>query len=146
MSAIEIRQPSFAELPGIIRLRYMVLDAPRELPFDPVIRDEDKDPQTIHMAAFDGSSPVSTLRIERHIDYGPYVRRMATAEQYLRRGLGRKVLEQAASLAFEAGVTQLTLHSRPGSEEFYERCGFMPTGEYNEDDYGKYPKMVRAIR
>lgn len=60
--------------------------------------------------------------------YGPglaAIGMVLVAEQYARRGVGRRLMEHVLA---EAGNTPLTLHATPNGQPLYEQLGFTETG------------------
>lgn len=141
---IEYRQPFEVEIPQIEELRFLVLDQPSGQPKQ-LWSVEDSDPQTIHAVAVKDDQVISSLRIEDNPNYGPYVRRMATLPACRYRGVGRGVLALAETLAKLRGVHSLKLHSRGNVIGFYEKCGYMLTGQSNQDGAGIYPEMMKEL-
>jgi GNAT superfamily N-acetyltransferase len=62
---------------------------------------------------------------------------MLIDERYQGRGIGREVLEQVVDLVRADGGTELLTSCDPakgGPGPFYERFGFQPTGELDDDE------------
>jgi GNAT superfamily N-acetyltransferase len=69
--------------------------------------------------------------------FGPwFLWRLIVDERYQRRGIGRAIVDEVVGLIRAEGATELiTGHGKgegdPGG--FYERLGFVPTGEFDSD-------------
>jgi len=55
---------------------------------------------------------------------GEKVRTVSTHPKYLRRGIGKKLVNKVIDYAKKKGVKILKLGSTPYAEEFYKKCGF----------------------
>jgi predicted GNAT family N-acyltransferase len=125
----EVRVPDTAELDAVQQLRHAVLDPAKLVSTELQLGPKDFDPRTIHVAAFAGERVVSTVRLDPQ-DEGVYsVRKMATAEDYRGRGIGRSVLSYAETLAWMQGARVFTLDSRESAIPFYTRLGYLYTGK-----------------
>lgn len=58
-----------------------------------------------------------------------YVRDLFVHPQYFRRGLGRRLFEEAVRFARANGATRIMLTSDPNARPFYERLGFECIGQ-----------------
>ena len=70
---------------------------------------------------------------------------MATDSAYRGRGIGKRVLWFAEKAAARRGATKIILHSRPEAAAFYENCGYVYTGNYEEHDGMNDPEMVKSL-
>jgi len=92
-------------------------------------------PGAIHLAAFDGSSLVSTCFIfPEPCDWQPgrpawRLRSMATDPAVRGTGAGRAVLAAAAEAARDRGAELLWCEAREPAVGFYQRCGWRMHGE-----------------
>ncbi len=142
---IELRQATEHDISQILDVRYRILDEPLGQPRAPWSV-EDANLSTIHVVVADSEQIVSSLRVEQHAEYGPYVRRMATLPEYRRKGLGKQALSFAEAIASISGVSRFSLHSRIDVVEFYKNCGYVLTGRANEDETGIYPEMQKTLQ
>lgn len=128
-AAVVIRAPQPAELQAIRQLRFEVLDVNTGEALK-TTSDRDDNPTSVHMAAFVGDRPISTVRLEpTEVGSTVYrVRRMATAEGYRGQGIGSRVYDAAEAEALKRGATSILLHSRLKACPFYVKAGFSDTG------------------
>ena len=83
------------------------------------------------MAAFSGLKVVGTVRLDL-IETEPSVyevRKMAVDPAERERGIGRRVLEAALAEAHSLGCNLSTLDARREAIPFFERLGFILTGD-----------------
>lgn len=142
---IVIHPPLVREFDAVLDLRYRVLDEPVGLPRKSEPGAHDRDPQSIHMAAFVGQTIVSTVRFDRNGDESYLVRRMATDPSYQGQGIGRQVMQAAEEVAARRGVRRIVLHARIGAVPFYERLGYMKTGNIEIHNGDENPEMIKLI-
>jgi GNAT superfamily N-acetyltransferase len=151
---IIIRETKPEEMLAIEWLRYTELDRPLGLPLAERKEQKiDRLPGTIHIAAFDGDTPVGTLRVEEVDEASGYISWMAVASEMRCFGIGRSCLQFAGMLASDRGLDQLSLHAQPeippyfiDSKPFYEKNGYAETGDIVTEANGDYPYMVKALR
>jgi len=60
-------------------------------------------------------------------------------------GLGRMMMEAGEALAKERGCTHAELHARVYAQPFYEKLGYLPTGEVFLEVGIPHIKMTKAI-
>jgi predicted N-acetyltransferase YhbS len=126
----EVRVPVPDELEAVRQLRHEVLDPARSEDYELTLGRRDFDQHTIHAAAFVGEKVVSTVRFDLLDDGQTYeVRKMATAEQFRRMGIGGRVFRLAEEQAIARGAKEIILDSRAGAEDFYRELGYESTGE-----------------
>jgi ribosomal protein S18 acetylase RimI-like enzyme len=150
---IIIRETKPDEMLAIEWLRYTELDQPLGLPLD-VREDQKKDnqPGSLHVAAFDGATPVGTLRVERLDENQGYIRRLAVAHEVRGLEVGRSCLQYAAMLASERGLKRLSLHARPeipphfrDTQPYFRMLGYTATGSFWVNYTGSYPHMAKDL-
>ena len=98
-----------------------------------------------YRAIYDGEQPVGFVMLSWDVTpvpgkiIGPwFLWKLLIDERHQRRGYGRAALQQIVELVSGAGATELLTSYAPGEGEpwpFYERFGFVPTGE--RDDEGE---------
>lgn len=74
---------------------------------------------------------------------GFYLTRMAVLPEWRGRGVGRALMQAAENEARRAGLPRLTLRVRknlPGNRSYFEKAGFVVTGEGQDD--GRPPYYV----
>ena len=126
-------------------LRYRVLDQPLGLPEKTESGKNDHNPDTIHLAAFDGDRLVTSVRLDKGTDGNYLVRRMATEPAFQGRGLGAKVLLVAEKIAFERGARTIVAHARRSAVGFYEKMGYRLTGKIEIHDGDENPEMIKEF-
>jgi predicted GNAT family N-acyltransferase len=94
---------------------------PRELEFD------ERDPLCLHVLAFDEGTPVGTGRLD--LDYGGKVGRVAVVATHRRSGVGTALMEHLHALAREAKQPRLWCNAQLTAVPFYERLGYVRSGD-----------------
>jgi diamine N-acetyltransferase len=78
---------------------------------------------------------------------GPwFLWRLLIDKRHQRRGYGREALREVIELVRGAGATELFTSYQPGDGEpwpFYERFGFVPTGEMDDTEFVLKLDLVR---
>ena len=77
-----------------------------------------------------------------------YLTRLATRPAWRRRGVGAALLAAAAQVARQGGATRLTLRVRidlPDNRCYFERAGFVVTGEGQDAGRPRYFTMQREL-
>lgn len=134
MSDIELREIHLGNLDEVAELR--VATGQMELVADNAysIAQALLDPEGDCRAAYEENHAVG-FYYTRLLDEGRrlYLCRFMVDHRQQGRGLGRKILRELLNAAFASEHLQcvdLAVSRYPGSAEaFYERCGFLPTGE-----------------
>ncbi len=116
-----------------LAVRHPVLRTGR--PREAAILECDSLPETAHFGAFDGDRliAVATVHPDPCPDRGNVtawrLRGMATLEPYRGRGAGRELIERCVTHVRERGARLLWCNGRVGAARFYERAGFVASGE-----------------
>ena len=63
----------------------------------------------------------------------------------MRRGIGRRLIEDAARIALERGATRIEVVANPQAVPFYESVGFVASG-HADTRFGPAPRMVCEIQ
>lgn len=142
---IEVRKPKDDEMSLIRQLRYKVLDAPLNLPERTVPSENDAKSTAIHMAAFDGKSLVSCVRLDMFDGKRYLVRRMATSPNYQGMGIGKMVMNAAEDEALKRGITKMILFSRKNAVGFYQKLGYTLTGKNVIHEGAENVEMVKDL-
>lgn len=95
---------------------------------------DDIDEIACHLVAFDGQIPMGTCRVYRGEDGEYYLGRLAVVKAYRGGNVGSGLVEAAKKYAKILGAKSLAAHSQERVQGFYERCGFFPFGEADEDE------------
>lgn len=115
------------------------------------IYDQDEDPRTVHLAAYDGNGSLVgcvTLFPETYDAelLAWRLRGMATMPQVRRTGVGGALLGASIDLVTEAGAPLLWCNAREPVKGFYARHGFVVVGEIFELPLvGPHRLMVRRL-
>lgn len=103
------------------------------------------DGRSVHLVMFDGGEPVATLRFYDEGGHSYHVGRVAVKKTRRGEGLGRILMDEAVKEAARLGGVRMTVGAQEDKAGFYERCGFVRTGERHfEQDY-PHVGMVREI-
>jgi GNAT superfamily N-acetyltransferase len=125
----------------------------RELDMDAIADDEA--PSTVVLAALqaagrmwvatdDADEPVAYLLVQV-IDGGAHIEQVSVHPRAARQGLGRALIESAASWARQRGLKALTLTTYrdvPWNRPHYERLGFQIVGTRDFGKLGRYRVMA----
>jgi predicted N-acetyltransferase YhbS len=77
-----------------------------------------------------------------------YLARLAVAPVWRKQGVGRALVEAAASEARTAGLARMSLRVRqnlPGNRAYFERLGFAVTGQGQDPGRPPYDAMARVL-
>jgi predicted GNAT family N-acyltransferase len=138
-----VRDADFtADFASIRRVRETVFideqRVPRELEFD------DRDPLCLHVLAFDGTVPVGTGRLD--LDYGGKVGRVAVVAAQRRSGVGTAVMERLHAVARARKQPRLWCHAQLTAVPFYERLGYVRSGDVFVEAGIDHVRMEYALR
>jgi ribosomal protein S18 acetylase RimI-like enzyme len=114
----------------LVELRRRVLRIPLGLDFTARQLAEEK--EDIHIAAYLDGELVGCVAL-RPIDgsrgAGVQLRQMAVDPDHQGRGVGVQMVSAAEGLAAERGFRRIILHAREAAMRFYEKAGYVATGE-----------------
>ena len=89
-----------------------------------------------HLVLFAGDTPVGTCRLFPAGDTGMYILgRLAVLKPYRSRGCGSQLITAAEEYVRSIGGIALALHSQCQAQPFYEKNGYTPYGDI-EDEQG----------
>jgi len=57
-----------------------------------------------------------------------HIEDIVVAQDYRRRGIGKVLLETLYTLALDHGCYKVSLHCQSHNSDFYEKCGYIPSG------------------
>lgn len=96
-----------------------------------------------YRAAYAGTEPVGFVMLSWNVEPRPpdivgpwFLWRLLVDRRYQGRGYGADILRQVAALVRAEGATELLTSYVPGADgpgRFYERLGFVPTGDVDGD-------------
>lgn len=130
----------------LVELRRRVLRIPLGLDFTARQLAEEK--EDIHVAAYlDGALVGCVLlrAMDRSHSAVVKLRQMAVDPGHQRRGIGAQILAFAERLAAERGYREIVLHARETAAPFYERAGYVPTGEIFTEVTIPHREMVKRV-
>ena len=103
----------------------------------------DKSENTLYLLIYDGDKPCATGRIAK-TDKGFKIGRIAVVKSQRGRGTGRILVDALCKKAYELGAEKLYVDAQLHAVEFYQKLGFIPTGENEITDRGiRHLPMVR---
>ncbi|KSW20570.1 GNAT family N-acetyltransferase [Cellulomonas sp. B6] len=143
-TTIETRTPAQltpAELYALLRLRVDVFVVEQACPY-PELDGRDLEPGTRHLWAHEGGELLGTVRVLDVDGDRPVVGRVATAPAARGRGVAGALIERALGLC-RAGAP-VELHGQAHLERWYERFGFVRTGDTYDEDGIPHVPMVRT--
>jgi GNAT superfamily N-acetyltransferase len=113
----------------LAELRRRILRIPLGLDFTARQLAEEK--QDLHIAAYLDGELVGcvTLRAVDEHRVVAQLRQMAVDPDHQGRGVGAKIVAAAEELAAERGFRRIILHARETAIRFYEKAGYVATGE-----------------
>lgn len=80
------------------------------------------------------------LKEKNHFMTGLYVH-----PSYMRKGIGKLLVEYIESFAIQAGYDDITLWSTVIAADFYDNLGYMKVRDIVEDGYVKYVEMKKDL-
>ena len=94
------------------------------------------DDVAVHFVMFDGEKPIATCRLFRTdgADDTYTLGRYAILREYRGRSLGREMMEQVEKHVHSVKGKEIILHAQCRVSGFYERLGFIPYGETDEEE------------
>jgi GNAT superfamily N-acetyltransferase len=122
------------------------------VPFEASVYPLDRDPESIHMGAFEAGELITVASIFHEPPPGERntqawrLRGMVTRPEMQRRGYGRAVLEKCIARIARGGATVLWCNARLDAVEFYRTLGFETVGEEEKTPRGtSYVRMRRPL-
>ncbi|PWW10437.1 MULTISPECIES: GNAT family N-acetyltransferase [Pseudidiomarina] len=141
-------QLSTSELYTILKVRQEVFVVEQTCPY---LDTDGKDPQALHLVAWDASSTEAKLCAYARIFIGDAhtpsrIGRVLTANHARGRGLGRELMQRAITICQQHAKTQpIQIGAQVYLRDFYQSLGFIETSaEYLEDDI-PHVDMERAV-
>lgn len=136
----------------VLELRWYELDKDDGIKLPTNASVNDITPSTIHVAAFDGSRVVGTVRVDSDKEHERtgLIRRMAVAPDMRHRGIGTLALALAEHLSVQRReVIALRLNARQTAVGFYKANGYETTGNYYTwpptDDGNAHLEMIKYL-
>lgn len=97
---------------------------------------DDIDNVATHLILFDDDTPIGTCRIFPAEESGRYILgRLAVLKAYRGQQCGSELIAAAEDYVRSVGGTSLSLHAQCRAQAFYQKSGYTPYGDI-EDDQG----------
>ncbi|MCR4697808.1 MAG: GNAT family N-acetyltransferase [Bacilli bacterium] len=104
------------------------------------------DKYCITLVGYDEGKPVACSRAFFDEEEKKYkVGRFAVLKDYRGKGLGLEMLQATCEVIKRQGGTQVWLHSQMQAVGFYEKLGFVQTGEIGYEEYCPHIWMVKKV-
>lgn len=94
---------------------------------------DETDRAAYHMVAFVDGEAAATCRFFRNTETEYMIGRIAVLKQYRGKHLGSRLLAAAEKAMLEKGGSSVSLHSQLRAAGFYEKLGYSPSGEADEE-------------
>lgn len=107
---------------------------------------DENDPLAYHVVIYDGENAVATGRTFRYRDTLFKPGRIAVLKAYRGKNLGRMLMDELERISLEQGAASLTLGAQLYAVPFYEKCGFIPTGEQYMEEFCAHETMIKALQ
>lgn len=102
------------------------------------------DGTALHVLALAGDKPVGCGRI--YDDSGAaHLGRLAVKKEYRKCGAGSAICGFLAEQAAENGYKEIVVHAQMHAEGFYEKQGFVRTGEVFKEAGADHIKMIKEL-
>ncbi len=115
------------EYEQIIQLRFNVMREPLGLGFTKEELDKEKD--NIHIGAFEDDELLGCCMLTKVDSDTLQLRQMAVKDNLQRKGIGGSILSFAENLSRDKGYRKIMMHARDTAVGFYEKFGYIVTGE-----------------
>lgn len=106
---------------------------------------DNNDPDALHILVKDGKQSIGTARVRFLADNRAKLERMAVAEAYRRKGVGRGLVAFLCEELSGRQVQQIVIHAQEGAIEFYKSCGFEESGSPFCEAGIKHIKMHKRL-
>ena len=107
---------------------------------------DDNDKKALHLVCYIDINPVATGRIFPDEEEGEYIiGRIAVAKEYRKLRLGSGILEALEQKAKELGAKSLSLSAQTRAGGFYEKNGYMASGEEYYDEFCPHVFMTKKL-
>jgi predicted GNAT family N-acyltransferase len=137
-------QHNTPEYERVVALRRRVLRAPLGLDFTAEQLATEAD--SIHLAGFEGETPVACLILTPVSAEEWKMRQVAVAPERQGEGLGSRLVAYCEDVARAGGCAQITLHARETAVPFYLRAGYEAEGETFEEVTVPHRKMTKWLK
>ena len=86
---------------------------------------------------------VATCRV--FDDNGWVLGRICVKREWRGRGLGLRIIDEAESFIKKQGGTSIRLHAQKRVVDFYKRCGYIPYGEVDYEEWCEHIWMKKHV-
>ncbi len=145
MIRIDQITPDDERFKQVLKLRYELLDVPVGAPEINEPSDNDRNPENMHMIVSYSDQVVSAVRVDKVDDAEFVVRRMVTAPEYQRRGIGRAIMRLVEMNVRHRDGKRIRLNSTPEAIPFYHALGYEDTGDGVEWAGVYHTEMIKDI-
>ncbi|MBQ9780545.1 MAG: GNAT family N-acetyltransferase [Clostridia bacterium] len=96
---------------------------------------DENDPIATHLVMFDGcGAPIATCRVFAKANTKDYfLGRLAVMKAHRGQGIGAHMIRAAEDYVRSVGGRAILLHSQSVAEGFYAACGYVSTGQRDEE-------------
>ncbi|MEM1485395.1 GNAT family N-acetyltransferase [Oscillospiraceae bacterium PP1C4] len=103
------------------------------------------DPVATHVVLCDGDKPIATGRTYCSHEDTFKLGRIAVIKEYRGQELGRAIISELERLSIAQGAKQLTLGAQLYAVPFYQKCGFISTGERYMDEFCEHETLLKNL-
>lgn len=125
--ALKIIDYGTKEYQQMIDLRNEILRKPLGMELEGT--DIEADKENILIGAFEDEKMLGCCMLVRDGDIGVILRQMAVRNQLQGKGIGRALMEFAETIARDIGYREISMHARSSAAGFYEKMGYITTGD-----------------
>ncbi len=133
---------SSALMPAVFALRHEVFVVEQQVP--PELERDEYDATATHLVALRSDNVIGTLRIVVSGNHAK-VGRMAVRAIERRKGIGARLMMQAARVAQQLGAREIVLHAQLSARAFYQQLGYRGEGDIFEEAGIQHIAMKKAM-
>lgn len=106
----------------------------------------DSDDKTaLHLVGYENGIAVATGRILKRDDKAFFIGRIAVRKSFRGKHLGSEIVFAAEKHIKALGGKEILIHSQMQAAPFYEAIGYLPTGDYDEEEGCPHCMMKKSI-
>lgn len=98
-----------------------------------------------HFVGFIDEYSAATCRVIRLKEDLFLIGRIAVRKKYRKQGLGAEIIKAAEDYISQNGGKTVFIHSQLQAVPFYEKQGYLPTGEKDFDEGCEHRMMIKAL-
>ncbi len=106
---------------------------------------DENDDKAIHTVGYINGDAVATARILQLNDNEYMIGRIAVRRTFRRLGLGAKIISNAETIVFARGGTRIYIHAQTQAVPFYEKQGYLNTGEHDYEEFCEHWMMKKEL-